>query len=147
MLYSPRGAAKPIRIQGNFVCDRERDAVIDYIKGQYKANYDEEIIENIQKEVEQVNSGVKTQQAEEADDDGDGTKDKMFYEAVELVLENGQASVAMFQRKFKMGYQRAAKLIDQMEKYNIIGPYEGTKPRQVLITRQEYNEMRMNNPE
>ena len=147
MLYSPRGAAKPIRIQGNFVCDKERDAVIDYIKGQYKADYDEEIIENIQKEVDQVNSGAKAQQSDDADDGGDGSKDKMFYEAVELVLENGQASVAMFQRKFKMGYQRAAKLIDQMEKYNIIGPYEGTKPRQVLITRQEYNEMRINNPE
>ena len=68
----------------------------------------------------------------------------MFIEAAELVLENGQASVAMFQRKFKMGYQRAAKLIDQMEELKIIGPYEGTKPRQVLITRQELNEMKYN---
>lgn len=145
MLYSPRGAAKPIRIQGNFVCDHERDAVIDFIKNQYKANYDEEIIENIQKEVEQVNAGTSSSHSDEENDDNE-TRDKMFYDAVELVLENGQASVAMFQRKFKMGYQRAAKLIDQMEKYKIIGPYEGTKPRQVLITRQEYNEMRMNNP-
>ena len=145
MLYSPRGAAKPIRIQGNFVCDHERDAVIDFIKNQYKANYDEEIIENIQKEVEQVNAGASSSHSDEDNDDNEA-RDKMFYDAVELVLENGQASVAMFQRKFKMGYQRAAKLIDQMEKYKIIGPYEGTKPRQVLITRQEYNEMRMNNP-
>ena len=71
----------------------------------------------------------------------------MFLEAVDLVLENGQASVAMFQRKFKMGYQRAAKLIDQMEEKKIIGPYEGTKPRQVLITRQEFNEMKYNRSE
>lgn len=149
MLYSPRGAAKPIRIQGNFVCDHERDAVIEYIKKQYRADYDEEILENIQREVEQVNSGAASAHSDSGDgEDGEsGAKDKMFYEAVELVLENGQASVAMFQRKFKMGYQRAAKLIDQMEKYNIIGPYEGTKPRQVLITRQEFAEMRMNNPE
>ncbi len=145
MLYSPRGAAKPIRIQGNFVCDSERDAVIEYIKGQYEANYDETIIENIEREMEQVGSSSAAVDSDEYDDDR-GEKDKMFYEAVELILENGQASVAMFQRKFKMGYQRAAKLIDQMEKYKIIGPYEGTKPRQVLITRQEFEEMRMNNP-
>ncbi len=141
MLYSPRGTAKPIRIQGNFVSDAEREAVIDYIKSQYEANYDEAIIENIEREREQVAAN-----AELSSDEGDTREnlDKQFVEAVEFVLENGQASVAMFQRKFKMGYQRAAKLIDQMEKYKIIGPYEGTKPRQVLITRQEFNEMRMN---
>ncbi len=145
MLYSPRGAAKPIRIQGNYVCDSERDAVIDYIKGQYEANYDESIIENIEREMEQVGSSASGGDSGDYDDENT-ERDKMFYEAVELILENGQASVAMFQRKFKMGYQRAAKLIDQMEKYKIIGPYEGTKPRQVLITRQEFEEMKMNNP-
>ena len=145
MLYSPRGAAKPIRIQGNFVCDSERDAVIEYIKGQYEADYDATIIENIEKEMEQV--GSSSAGTDSGDYDNENVeRDKMFYEAVELILENGQASVAMFQRKFKMGYQRAAKLIDQMEKYKIIGPYEGTKPRQVLITRQEFEEMKMNNP-
>ena len=145
MLYSPRGAAKPLRVQGNFVSDAEREAVIDYIKSQYEASYDESIIENIEREREQV--AANTEMQTDGDDErGGGQKDKMFYEAVEFVLENGQASVAMFQRKFKMGYQRAAKLIDQMEKYKIIGPYEGTKPRQVLITRQELNEMRMNDP-
>lgn len=146
MLYSPRGAAKPIRVQGNFVSDSERDAVIDYIKSQYEATYDESIIENIEREREQVAANTEMRNDDEEERDG-GAKDKMFYEAVELILENGQASVAMFQRKFKMGYQRAAKLIDQMEKYKIIGPYEGTKPRQVLITRQELNEMRMNDTE
>ena len=146
MLYSPRGAAKPMRIQGNFVSDSEREAVIDYIKSQYEANYDESIIENIAREREQVAANTEIQTDGE-DDRESGHKDKLFYEAVELILDNGQASVAMFQRKFKMGYQRAAKLIDQMEKYKIIGPYEGTKPRQVLITRQEFNEMRMNDPD
>lgn len=145
MLYSPRGAAKPIRVQGNFVSDAERDAVIDYIKGQYEATYDESIIENIEREREQVAANSEIREEDE-DDRENGQKDKLFYEAVELILDNGQASVAMFQRKFKMGYQRAAKLIDQMEKYKIIGPYEGTKPRQVLITRAEFNEMRMNDP-
>lgn len=147
MLYSPRGAAKPLRIQGNFVDDGERERVIEYIKNQYIAEYDEEVIENIEREREQVGMGNSSVQEADNEDRGGEQKDKMFYEAVELVLTNGQASVAMFQRKFGMGYQRAAKLIDQMEKYKIIGPYEGTKPRQVLITRQEFNEMKMNEPD
>lgn len=146
MLYSPRGATKPLRIQGNFVSDREIEAVIEYIKGQYEADYDEAIIEDIEREREQVSANTAMQ--EESDEDtSTGPKDKLFMDAVELILENGQASVAMFQRRFKIGYQRAVRLIDEMERFKIIGPYEGTKPRQVLITRQEFNEMRMNNPE
>ncbi len=147
MLYSPRGSSKPMRIQGNFVSDREIEEVINYIKNQYEAEYDETIIENIEREREQVSASLDAQEEYDDEERGEGTKDKLFYEAVELILENGQASVAMFQRKFKIGYQRAARLIDQMEQFKIIGPYEGTKPRQVLITRQEFNEMRMNNPE
>ncbi len=147
MLYSPRGAAKPMRIQGNFVSDREIESIIDFIKSQYEAEYDESIIENIEREREQVASNIASYEEDDDEDHGNGQRDKLFWEAVELILENGQASVAMFQRKFKIGYQRAARLIDQMEKYKIIGPYEGTKPRQVLITREEFAEMRMNNPE
>lgn len=147
MLYSPRGAIKPLRVQGNFVSDAEIEAIIDFIKNQYEAQYDESIIENIEREREQVAANIDNSVAEDDDDDTPGTRDKLFWDAVELILENGQASVAMFQRKYKIGYQRAARLIDQMEKYKIIGPYEGTKPRQVLITRQEFAEMRMNNPE
>lgn len=147
MLYSPRGAAKPMRVQGNFVSDREIEAVTDFIKNQYEADYDSEIIENIEREREQVAANIDTQGEDSEDSRDSGQRDKLFWEAVELILENGQASVAMFQRKFKVGYQRAARLIDQMEKYRIIGPYEGTKPRQVLITRQEFEEMRMNNPD
>ncbi len=146
MLYSPRGATKPMRIQGNFVSDREIESVIEYIKSQYEAEYDEAIIENIEREREQVTANTM-QDYDEDDDREAGPKDKLFIEAVELILENGQASVAMFQRKFKIGYQRAVRLIDEMEKFKIIGPYEGTKPRQVLITRQEFNEMRMNYPD
>ena len=147
MLYNPSGATKPQRIQGNFVSDREIERVINFIKEQYEATYDEEIIENIQKEQERIVSGAG--EAEEAEDDsmsrsGSDTKDELFIQAVEMVLDNGQASVAMFQRRFKIGYQRAARLIDQMEERRIIGPYEGTKPRQVLISRQEFLEMKMN---
>lgn len=148
MLYSPRGEIKPLRVQGNFVSDHEIEDIITFIKSQYEAEYDESIIENIEKEHERVaadldSSGTETAAAGESA--GQDHKDALFYDAVEMVLESGQASVAMFQRKFKIGYQRAARLIDQMEERRIIGPYEGTKPRQVLITRQEFNEMRFHN--
>lgn len=149
MLYSPRGSMKPIRIQGNFVSDREIEAIVDYIKNQYEAEYDSDVIEHIEKEQARVSADLDAANSSSSSGGGSasGKADDMFMEAVELILENGQASVAMFQRKFKMGYQRAAKLIDQMEERKIIGPYEGTKPRQVLITRQEFNEMKYNQSE
>ena len=140
MLYAPRGAVKPIRIQGNFLSDEEIEGIISYIKKQYEAVYDESILEHIERE------------QENGDDSGDedshtrsGEKDELFWKAAELAFESGQASVAMLQRKYKVGYQRAARIIDQLEENRIIGPYEGTKPRQVLISRAELNEMMMNN--
>ncbi len=141
MLYLPRGAAKPKRIQGNFVSDEEIEKLINYVKEQYTAEYDEDIIEQI-----------KNAQTKEPDNDGDDARlgedrDELFVKAVEMVIDSGQASVAMFQRHFKMGYQRAARLIDTMEELHIIGPYEGTKPRQVLMTRDQFNEMLMNSGE
>ncbi len=150
MLYNPSGAMKAQRIQGNFVSDGEIARVIDFIKDQYEASYDESIIETIQKEQERIERGEET--SGNTEDDGmmrnsSDAKDELFIQAVEMVLDNGQASVAMFQRRFKIGYQRAARLIDQMEERRVIGPYEGTKPRQVLISRQEFLEMKMNEQE
>ena len=153
MLYNPSGAMKPMRIQGNFVSDAEIERVINFIKAQYEADYDAEIIENIQREQERVNASLEGASASASADDDEprsgsgGRPDELFLQAVEMVLENGQASVAMFQRRFKIGYQRAARLIDQMEERRIIGPYEGTKPRQVLISRSEFLEMKMNEQE
>ncbi len=143
MLYAPRGATKPIRIQGNFLSDEEIEDIIAFVKKQYEAEYDESILEHIEREQES--------HTDDADDDDDhtrsGDKDALFVKAAELVFESGQASVAMLQRRYKIGYQRAARIIDQLEENRIIGPYEGTKPRQVLITRAELNEMLMNNPD
>lgn len=135
MLYFPRGATKPTRIQGNFLSDSEIESIIDFIKGQYEAEYDESIIEQIEREPEENTSGGGDSEpiSQERDD--------LFVKAAEMVIDSGQASVAMFQRKYKIGYQRAARLIDRMEELKIIGPYEGTKPRQVLMTRQQFNEM------
>lgn len=137
MLYLPRGASKPTRIQGNFLSDGEIERIIDFIKNQYEAEYDESIIEHIEREPEE-------KQTPSDDTPISDERDDLFVKAVEMVIDSGQASVAMFQRKFKIGYQRAARLVDRMEELNIIGPYEGTKPRQVLMTRQEFNEMLMN---
>ncbi len=141
MLYFPRGATKPTRIQGNFLSDSEIESVIKFVTDQYKAEYDESIIEQIEREPEETHqsSGDDTPISEERDD--------LFIKAVEMVIDSGQASVAMFQRKFKIGYQRAARLVDRMEEQGIIGPYEGTKPRQVLMSRQEFNEMLLNEEE
>lgn len=143
MLYAPRGATKPIRIQGNFLSDEEIEDVIAFVKKQYEAEYDESILEHIEREQEA--------RVDDVDDDDDhtrsGDRDALFVKAAELVLESGQASVAMLQRRYKIGYQRAARIIDQLEENRVIGPYEGTKPRQVLITRAELNEMMMNNPD
>lgn len=139
MLYAPRGAIKPMRIQGNFLSDAEIENIINFIKKQYEAEYDESILEHIARE--QENSSDDT---EEDSHMRGGERDELFAKAAELVLDSGQASVAMLQRRFKIGYQRAARIIDQMEEYRVIGPYEGTKPRQVLITRNELNEMLMN---
>ena len=142
MLYAARGAIKPIRIQGNFISDGEIEAVIAYVKKQYEAEYDESILEHIEKEQEGREAAH-----EENTHTRSGDKDELFVKAAELAFESGQASVAMLQRKYKIGYQRAARIIDQLEENRIIGPYEGTKPRQVLITRTELNEMIMNNPD
>ena len=142
MLYAARGAIKPVRIQGNFISDSEIENIINYVKKQYEAEYDDSILEHIEREQESRDAAH--------DDDShtrSGDKDELFVKAAELAFESGQASVAMLQRKYKIGYQRAARIIDQLEENRIIGPYEGTKPRQVLITRNELNEMLMNNPD
>lgn len=142
MLYSPRGAIKPIRIQGNFISDSEIENVIAFVKKQYEAEYDDSILEHIEREQE-------NRDAVNEDDSHtrSGEKDELFVKAAELAFEAGQASVAMLQRKYKIGYQRAARIIDQLEENHIIGPYEGTKPRQILISRNELNEMIMNSGE
>ncbi len=143
MLYSPRGAIKPMRIQGNFLSDGEIEDIIGFIKNQFEASYDESIMEHIERE----------QDAKQAAEDEpetktrEGERDELFYKAAEMFVDAGQGSVAMLQRRYKIGYQRAARLIDQLEEARILGAFEGSKPRQVLISRQEFNEMMINKPE
>ncbi len=134
MLYFPIGTSKPMRVQGCFVSDKEVENIVEFVKGQNEAVYDEDIIEKIER------SGETPKATEERG----GEADELLPRAVEMAIEMGQASVAMYQRYLKVGYQRAARLVDQMEERRIIGPYEGTKPREVLITKAQWNEMMMN---
>ncbi len=143
MLFSPIGASKATRLQGPFVSDEEVERIIDFIKAQTEEHeYDPDVLEDIDNfEVGGGNTSVYN------DERPEGKADELLPKAIEMAIEEGQASVAMYQRKLKVGYQRAAKLIDQMEARGIIGQFEGTKPRQVLITRAQFNEMFMNSDE
>ncbi|MDD4689492.1 MAG: DNA translocase FtsK 4TM domain-containing protein [Eubacteriales bacterium] len=140
MLFSPIGATKATRLQGPFVSDDEVEKIISFIKGQTEEHeYDPNVLEDIDNF--EVGSGTASVYNEERPE---GKADELLPKAIEMAIEEGQASVAMYQRKLKVGYQRAAKLIDQMEARGIIGPFEGTKPRQVLITRAQFTEMFVN---
>lgn len=134
MLYFPIGTSKPMRVQGCFVSDKEVEKIVEFVKGQNEAVYDEDIIEKIERAGE----------TPKATEDRGGEADELLPQAVEMAIEAGQASVAMYQRRLKVGYQRAARLIDQMEERRIIGPFDGTKPREVLVTKAQWNEMMMN---
>ena len=137
MLFNPAGAIKPSRIQGCFVTDSEIENVVEFIKSDHSADYDEEIISEIER---QSTLGKKDQAA--ASEDGGDESDAMLPAAIEVVIETGQASTSMLQRKLKLGYARAARLMDEMEARGIIGGYEGAKPRAVLITREQWMEMK-----
>lgn len=130
MLFLPMGASKPTRIQGAFISDGEVERIIDFVK-QEDIKYDEDVMERIEK-------GVS---AEKESDGGDA--DELLPKAIEIVVEAGQASASLLQRRLSVGYSRAGRLIDQLEARGIIGPHEGAKPRAVLMSRAEYAEMTM----
>jgi S-DNA-T family DNA segregation ATPase FtsK/SpoIIIE len=141
MLFSPVGSPKPQRIQGCFVSDNEVEDVVAFIKGDEPAAYDERIQEEIEKNAA-VEKGKRS--ADASDEDSDGSDDdEMLPAAIECVVEMGQASTSLLQRKLKLGYARAARIIDQMEERGIVGPFEGSKPRQVLISREQWMEMNL----
>ena len=126
MLFNPLGTGKPIRVQGTFISDEEVEKVIDYVRSQVEeTKYAEEVIDTISNGVTQA-------------EDSAGDADELLPEAIELVVMQGQASVSMLQRRFRIGYNRAARIVDQMEARGIVGPQDGSKPRNVLMTEEEY---------
>ena len=145
MLYSPLGSGKPMRIQGAYVSDEEREDVIDFIKRSSAPEYSEDILEQIEKAAEdKPASGSSKSQADE-EPQAKSQFDELLPQAVDVIFETKQASVSMLQRRLKLGYSRAARLVDQMEQLGIVGPFEGSKPRQVLITKQQWQEMQLVN--
>ena len=143
MLFSPVGCGKPVRIQGAFVSDEEREDVIRFIKegAGNTAQNNSEIEEFMNKAAEDKNSGGDGGKSSKDEKGGLGGYDEMLPQAVEVVLETKSCSVSMLQRRVKLGYSRAARIVDQMEELGIVGPYEGAKPRQVVIDREGWNEI------
>lgn len=136
MLYAPIGAGKPQRIQGCFISSEEIESVIEQIKQSATAEYNEEILEHIERQVDNDGEG-------KPHGGGDGEEDEMLMEAIDVVMDCGQASTSMLQRKLKLGYSRAARIVDQMEERGIVGPFEGSKPRQILISKDDWKEMKL----
>ncbi len=142
MLYAPLGDSKPTRVQGCFIAPEEIERVVAFVKDAAgEAHYDQDVIEKIQQAVDAKSDKGKAAPTDGAADGDDG--DELLPAAVEVVLETGQASVSMLQRRLKLGYSRAARLVDQMEERGYVGPFEGSKPRQLLITREKWQELQM----
>lgn len=121
MLFYPVGESKPVRIQGAYISEEEINELVEYLKSQYSPNYEEKI-------VGEINNNFKVATDE---------SDKLLPEAIEIVVDEGQASISLLQRRLKIGYARAARIIDEMEIRGVVGGYEGSKPRKVLVTKEE----------
>ena len=139
MLYAPIGCGKPLRVQGCFVTDSEVEAVAGFVKEHYIADYNQQVLEEIEKKAQQTGKPGKGASAQDPEPtDGELEGDEMLPAAVEVILETGQASVSMLQRRLKLGYARAARIVDEMEEKGIVGPFQGSKPRAILITKEEW---------
>ena len=137
MLYAPIGSGKPLRVQGCFVTDGEVEAVAEYVKEHYVADYSQEVLEEIEKKAQQTGKKpASVAEPEPSDEELEG--DEMLPAAVDVILETGQASVSMLQRRLKLGYARAARIVDEMEEKGIVGPFQGSKPRAILITKEQW---------
>ena len=140
MLFYPTGMSKPTRVQGAYISDKDVEKIVDFIKSNGTANYSDEILESIEK----ANSNDKELKDLE---DEDNEMDPLLDEAIETVIETKQASTSFIQRRFKVGYARAGRIIDQMEERGIISGYQGSKPREVLMSKERWQELNMNQSE
>ena len=145
MLYAPIGAGKPLRVQGCFVSDAEVESVATYVKENFNTTYDQQVMEEIERKAAQTGTGKATVSDPEpnaAEVDGD----ELLPAAVDVILETGQASVSMLQRRLKLGYARAARIVDEMEEKGIVGPFQGSKPRSILVTKEQWEAMKSGAP-
>lgn len=139
MLYYPNGMQKPLRVQGCFCSTKEVESIVEFIKNESDSEYNSEIIEAVEQSMP-AEKGDRTSDSAEPVGDGD---DILIEKAIDIVVEMGQASTSSLQRKLKLGYARAARIIDELENMGVVGPYEGAKPRKVLMSKQQWSERRM----
>lgn len=139
MLYFPTGEIKPLRMQGAFISEKEIEKIVDSIKESNNSTYSEDILESIEK------AGSNNSKGNSDDSEDEDEADSLLEDAIDLVVDIGQASASMLQRRFKVGHSRAGRIIDQMEARGLISGYEGSKPRQVLISKSEWQELKMGN--
>ena len=137
MLFYPVGASKPTRIQGAFISDKEVEKIVDFIKDNSSTTYNEDIIKQIE------NAGSTDKELAQQQQDDDDNTDPFLMDAIDVVVETGQASTSFIQRRFKVGYARAGRIIDQMEERGIISGYQGSKPREVLMSKERWEELKM----
>ncbi len=142
MLYAPIGIGKPLRVQGCFVTDSEVEAVAGYVKDHYVADYNQQVLEEIEKKAQQTGKGSKPSLPDPEPTGEELEGDEMLPAAVDVILETGQASVSMLQRRLKLGYARAARIVDEMEEKGIVGPFQGSKPRAILVTKEQWTAMK-----
>ncbi len=142
MLFAPIGSGKPLRVQGCFVTDGEVEAVATYVKDNFATEYDDDVMEEIERKAAQTGSGKGAAPAEAEPNEAELDGDEMLPAAVDVILETGQASVSMLQRRLKLGYARAARIVDEMEEKGIVGPFQGSKPRTILVTKEQWEKMR-----
>ena len=140
MLFAPIGSGKPLRVQGCFVSDPEVEAVATYVKENYITSYDQSVMDEIERKAMQTGTKATASDPEPNADELEG--DEMLPAAVDVILETGQASVSMLQRRLKLGYARAARIVDEMEEKGIVGPFQGSKPRAILITKDQWEVMK-----
>ena len=138
MLFAPIGCGKPLRVQGCFVTDSEVEAVAGYVKDNYVADYNQQVLKEIEKNAQQTGKKPAAAASDPEPNDEELDGDEMLPAAVDVILETGQASVSMLQRRLKLGYARAARIVDEMEEKGIVGPFQGSKPRAILITKEAW---------
>lgn len=147
MLFAPIGAGKPLRVQGCFVSDEEVEAVASYVKTNYNTDYDQTVMEEIERKAAQTgNAKAAATAADPEPNAAEMDGDEMLPAAVDVILETGQASVSMLQRRLKLGYARAARIVDEMEEKGIVGPFQGSKPRTILVTKEQWEQMKSGQP-
>lgn len=147
MLYLPNGKIKPVRVQGCFTSTKEIEKVVDFIKSQTQSEYSNEIMEQVEQSIPVTKAEAKELRAAEkaaaVNEPEPGSDEDVLERAIEVVVEAGQASTSSLQRRLKLGYARAARMMDELEQMGVIGPYEGAKPRKVLMTKEQLAERKM----